>query len=449
MFKALSRSVSIMFAFDFFILMILTAFWCKYFNLQNQTELLTSAFICITGLIVLFLKGYYKVREFNITLWNAYRLFEGVVFAHIPVCIVLFFFIDKIILAKFLCFNILTVWFLLYIYRVCFHFYLFNIKKIKKVLIIGANDRAKVVADVIKNKKALKMEAAGIVKTSEIEKTSEFKEIEIFENEKDIKDIAEQVNADIVIFTKKSSLINVLPSNIKHYFMTDFYEMATGKYYIDCESLADFSYEFIKYPKNIYEIWKRRLDIVCALIILIATLPVTVIAGLIIKLADGKSPFYMQDRVGKDGKIFKAYKLRTMYDNDFVPLKNNQVGYVENEDNDDRIIKGCKFVRKARFDEIPQMINILKGDMSIVGPRAEWAEMADIYKIQIEGYEKRTLIPTAWTGWAQINQGHCVSVNDIKEKLQYDLYYIKHRNIFFDFAILVKAIFLALGGRHQ
>ena len=269
-----------------------------------------------------------------------------------------------------------------------------------------------------------------------------------FENGKDIHDIVLKTNTDIVIFTYKSSLLSALPTNAKHYLMPDFYEMATGKYYIDDETLADFSYEFMKKPKGIYEIWKRRFDIVCAMTILIVTLPITGFIALRIKLTDGESPFYTQDRVGKGGRIFKAYKLRTMYDNDFKPKDNKKVGYVENQDEDDRVIPWCKFVRKARFDEIPQMVNILKGDMSIVGPRCEWKEVADVYKKEVKGYSYRMLVNTAWTGWAQINQGYCFASDNEAIKLQYDLYYIKHRNLFWDIAILVKAVFLALGGRH-
>ena len=94
------------------------------------------------------------------------------------------------------------------------------------------------------------------------------------------------------------------------------------------------------------------------------------------------------------------------------------------------------------------MINILRGEMSIVGPRTEWEDLVKIYSKEIPYYECRQWVKTGWTGWAQINQGHCVSNDDVAEKLQYDLYYLKHRNILWEIGILVKAVFLALGGRH-
>ena len=137
-----------------------------------------------------------------------------------------------------------------------------------------------------------------------------------------------------------------------------------------------------------------------------------------------------------------------MYDNDFIPKDNKKVGYVENQDEDDRVIPFCKFVRKARFDEIFQMINILKGEMSIVGPRAEWTKVVEVYQKEVKGYPLRMMVNTAWTGWAQINQGYCFASDNEAIKLQYDLYYIKHRNLLWDISILIKAIFLAVGGRH-
>lgn len=476
--KILSKSVIFMFLFDLTIFCLSIIFWCNYFNSTAKFETFAVSIITTVGLTVLYLKGNYEIREFNITLWNMYRLIEGIFLAHIPFFICELFFSNNIFLIKYTILNILTTGIFLYLYRLGFHFYLLNLKKTKKVLIIGANERAKIIADVIHNKKALKMELAGIIKAAEAEKAfikavsdafdlkygtneiellnSEIKKEEdfkidntkIYENNEDIHNIILESKADIVIFTKKSCLITTLPKNIKYYLMPDFYELSTGKYYIDEETLEDFAFNFRDKSKFLYEALKRVLDIICSLCILIATLPITGFIAIILRLTDGKSPFYTQDRVGKNGKTFKAYKLRTMYDNDFVPKDNKKVGYVENQSEDDRVIPWCKFVRKARFDEIPQMINILKGDMSIVGPRCEWSEVANIYQKEVKGYSYRMLVNTAWTGWAQINQGYCFASDNEAIKLEYDLYYIKHRNILWDIAILLKAIFLALGGRH-
>ena len=137
-----------------------------------------------------------------------------------------------------------------------------------------------------------------------------------------------------------------------------------------------------------------------------------------------------------------------MYSNSYIPKNLDKGGYADSQDKDDRVIPFCRFIRKARLDEIPQMINIIKGDMSIVGPRAEWEEVVNIYKEKIAYYECRMWVKTGWTGWAQINQGHCINNQDVAEKLQYDLYYLKNKNILTDISILIKAVFLALSLRH-
>ena len=136
-----------------------------------------------------------------------------------------------------------------------------------------------------------------------------------------------------------------------------------------------------------------------------------------------------------------------MYLNKYVPTSDN-LDKAENQSEDSRIIPVCKFVRKARFDELPQMINILKGEMSIVGPRAEWDELVKVYEKDIPYHNCRHWVKTAWTGWAQINQGHCFAGDNEQIKLEYDLYYIKHRNLIWEIGILIKAVFMALGGRH-
>lgn len=478
--KQLSRSVGLMFIFDLLVFTIstycLSNIFCSF-----KLMMLTVALVTVVGLFSLFLKGQYKIREHNVTVWNAYRLLEGVVFAHIPT-VMLIFFVSVSSYFKFALLNILSIFIVLKLYRAIFHYYLFEFKKVKKVLVVGANERANIIANVIKEKYALKMEVIGIVKSAEADKLiSEYNsktfgyelsaddyaklnhrieqeksfnnnEFKIYENGKDIHNLCIETDSDIVIFTYPSCLATAIPEKIKEFYMPDFYEMATGKYYLDKYTASDFALDFMKYNRTfkarIYDFCKRIFDIIAATIILTVTLPITGVTALRIWLTDHENPIFTQDRVGKNGKIFKCYKLRTMWANNFVPNDRKKVGYVEDQNQDDRVIPFCKFVRKARFDEIPQMINILKGEMSIVGPRAEWTEVAEVYKDEVLGYRLRQVVKTAWTGWAQINQGYCFASDNESIKLAYDLYYIKHRNILWEISILIKAVFLALGGRH-
>ena len=447
--KSLSRSVTIMFLFDLLILSITTYAVGNFFGFSFKINLAVTIFTTISGLIVLFLKGYYKIREFNITAWNFYRLLEGVIFTNIPALMFLYFFFEKETLLRFTLMNIVVIYVLLCLYRLCFHYYLFHIKKIKNILILGTDERARIIADEIQNKYALKMNVVGFVKeTANDEELVSDNKFPVFTGLTTLKDIIKEQKIDIVVIAQPTELIMTVPRNVKLYKMPEFYEMVTGKYYIDDKTITELFYQYVKHRSFIYRICKRIFDNVAAIIILTVTLPITAYVAIRVKLTDGESPFYTQTRVGKNGKTFECYKLRTMWANNYVPKE----GHIKEDTagiNDDRVIPWCKFVRKARFDEIPQMINILKGEMSIVGPRAEWEDLVKIYSKEIPFYTSRQWVRTGWTGWAQINQGHCVSNDDVTEKLQYDLYFLEHRNVLWEISILIKAVFMALGGRHE
>ena len=451
MFKTLSKSVFIMFIFDLLILFLSTLMWSYKFNYSAKAIIFLTLSVVVVGLIVLFLKGNYKIREFNITGKNTYLLFEGIVMMHVIPALYLLIFASSVgTTLEFLFANILTTFVFLRIYRALFHIYLFKIKKTKNILILGTDKRARVIADEINNKYALKMSVVGFVQNENC--AEEFiadKNLPVYKNLTSLNDVIQEKSVDIVVIAQPTELIITIPRGVDIYKMPEFYEMVTGKYYIDEKTITELYYQFAKNRSVVYDFCKRVYDIIAATIILVVTLPITGFTALRIWLTDHENPIYTQNRVGKGGKVFKCYKLRTMCANNYVPKDLKKGGYAENQEQDDRVIPWCKFVRKARFDEIPQMINILKGDMSIVGPRAEWEEVVKIYKEEIPYYNCRMWTKTGWTGWAQINQGHCINNDDIAEKLQYDLYYLKNRNVLWEICILVKAVFLALGGRHE
>lgn len=451
MFKTLSKSVFIMFIFDLLILFLSTSIWAYAFNYSVKAIMFLTLLVVTIGLIVLFLKGNYKIREFNITGKNTYLLFEGIVMMHVIPALYLFVFASSVgTTLEFLLANILTTFVCLRVYRALFHLYLFKIKKTKNILILGTDKRARVIADEINNKYALKMSVVGFVQNENC--AEEFiadKNLPVYKNLASLNDVIREKSVDIVVIAQPTELIITIPRGVDIYKMPEFYEMVTGKYYIDEKTITELYYQFAKNRSVVYDFCKRVYDIIAATIILVVTLPITGFTALRTWLTDHENPIYTQNRVGKGGKVFKCYKLRTMWANNYVPKDLKKGGYAENQEQDDRVIPWCKFVRKARFDEIPQMINILKGDMSIVGPRAEWEEVVKIYKEEIPYYSCRMWTKTGWTGWAQINQGHLFSLDDEEGKLVYDLYYIKHRNILWEISILVKAVFLALGGRHD
>ena len=153
--------------------------------------------------------------------------------------------------------------------------------------------------------------------------------------------------------------------------------------------------------------------------------------------------FYTQKRVGKDGVVFKIIKFRTMVHNA------EKSGAVFAKLNDSRITKFGKFLRKTRIDEFPQFINILKGDMAVIGPRPERPEFVNQIAKMMPFYETRHIIKPGLTGWAQVNYSYGEKLEDSLIKLQYDLYYIKHRSIYLDLSIAFKTVSTVLFYRGQ
>ncbi|OXU15446.1 sugar transferase [Sedimentisphaera salicampi] len=179
---------------------------------------------------------------------------------------------------------------------------------------------------------------------------------------------------------------------------------------------------------------KRIFDILVAGIVFLLSLPLWPLIALAIRIDSKGKALFVQQRVGMYGKLFNVYKFRTMVDG---AEKNGTHWTVES---DARITKLGSFLRKTRLDELPQLINILKGNMSIVGPRPEAVKLARMYEAQIPYYHRRYLVPPGLTGWAQICYKYGASVEDSRRKLEYDLYYIRHLSLLFDIQIIIKTI---------
>lgn len=189
--------------------------------------------------------------------------------------------------------------------------------------------------------------------------------------------------------------------------------------------------------KSFYGVLKRIMDILLALIGLVIGIPLIIIFGMAIALETKGGVFYSQERVGKDGKIFRIYKLRSMISN----AEENGAQWAIN--NDPRITKVGGFIRKKRIDEIPQLINVLKGDMSIIGPRPERPMYTEKFNKEIPGFINRLQVKSGITGWAQVNGGYELTP---KEKWELDMYYIENRSIKLDLFIIFKTIKIVLTG---
>jgi len=186
---------------------------------------------------------------------------------------------------------------------------------------------------------------------------------------------------------------------------------------------------------------KRIIDILLSAVSILILSPLLFIIGIIVKLDSSGPVIYSQLRVGLNGKCFYIYKIRSMIND----AERDGVKWAE--DDDPRITRVGRFIRKTRIDELPQLLNVLKGDMSFIGPRPERSEFIKKLVNEIPYYDLRHLVLPGITGWAQVMYPYGASVEDAREKLEYDLYYIKNYSLLLDFAIFMKTLRIMLWHR--
>jgi exopolysaccharide biosynthesis polyprenyl glycosylphosphotransferase len=219
------------------------------------------------------------------------------------------------------------------------------------------------------------------------------------------------------------------------------YQQVTGK--VAVEHIGSQWYSALPFHRNPFEtfnrIGKRGFDLVCGVIIGLILAVVFPFVAIAIKLDSPGAIFYQQERVGQHGVRFTVYKFRSMVQN---AERNGQAQW--SVQGDARITKIGNFIRKTRLDELPQAINVLRGEMSMVGPRPERHQFIQELQQQIPFYRTRLAVKPGLTGWAQVNYGYGSTVEDALIKLQYDLYYLKHWSPWLDFKILLRTFAVVL-----
>ncbi len=257
--------------------------------------------------------------------------------------------------------------------------------------------------------------------------------------------VAQNSISEIVIASQKTdgitsnlyaSLIHLLEKGFIIREYTQVYESITQS--IPVQYIAKDFYRYFPFSRSnqnhLYLVVVRFLEIITSLfglLVGVGILPLILLGNLI---GNRGKLFYTQKRVGQNGNVFKILKLRTMIKN---AEKN---GAVFSQKNDSRITAFGKFLRKSRLDEVPQFVNVLKGEMAIIGPRPERPVFVKEIAQIMPFYETRHVIKPGLTGWAQVNYSYGATINDSLMKLQYDLYYIKHRSIFLDINIVFKTL---------
>ena len=237
-------------------------------------------------------------------------------------------------------------------------------------------------------------------------------------------------------------LLRAKMSGVRVEDATTTYERVTGKILIDDlrPSWLIFSEGFR--VSRVTRLMKRAIDLPLAVIMGIVSLPVMALTALAIYLESGGPIFYCQDRVGENGRLFTLCKFRSMR------TDAEQGGQpVWARDGDERITAVGSFIRKTRLDELPQLWNVVRGDMSFVGPRPERPYFVAELAKSIPFYQQRHSVKPGLTGWAQVKYRYGSSVEDAMEKLRYDLYYIKHLSVVFDLTIVMDTVKVILSGK--
>lgn len=194
-----------------------------------------------------------------------------------------------------------------------------------------------------------------------------------------------------------------------------------------------------------YEGVKRLMDLVGGLFGTLFFLLCTPLVSLLILLETGLPVFFTQGRLGRAGERYTIIKFRTMRKASSEEASRPRITLTD----DERITRVGRFLRKSHLDELPQFLNVLRGEMSLVGPRAEQADLVDHFQTQIPFYRARLLVKPGITGWAQVNYGYASTVEETAHKLEYDLYYIKHRNLGLDLVILLRTFGTVVGFKGQ
>jgi len=232
-------------------------------------------------------------------------------------------------------------------------------------------------------------------------------------------------------------------AGLKVKIVPDLYEIFSGQ----ARTLHIHGAQLIDVQPQLMEPWeeflKRAIDIVVSLTVLLAGLPIWILTALAIK-ANSRGPvFYSQKRVGRSGQIFNIYKFRSMYVDD-----NRKPSWTTV--NDPRVTAIGRFIRKTHIDEFPQLWNVLRGEMSLVGPRPEQPFYVEKFSDSVPFYRRRLKVRPGVTGWWQVKYtSYSESVQEIEDRLRYDFYYIENMSVRLDIEILVRTIVVMLRGHGQ
>lgn len=319
-------------------------------------------------------------------------------------------------------------------------------KGLHRAIIIGTGKTAlSTYKDLVRNR-SLGMQVLGFIRIPNGAQPHDIEvpESDIFGDIDQIDDIIDRMSIQELIVAldpdKREDLVKVL-GRVNHpdvslKLLPDFHQLVSGLN----KTNQIFGLPLIEISPDVMPFWekvmKRLIDILVSVIVLILFSPLFLIIYVAIKLDSEGPGVYSQKRVGKNGRHFTIYKFRTMKND-----AENETGPTWAQEDDPRITKLGKWLRKMRFDELPQVLNVLKGEMSLVGPRPERPFFVEKFKKDIPMYSRRLRVKPGITGWAQVKWKYDTSLDDVMEKTKYDLFYVENMSLRMDFKIIINTIF--------
>lgn len=317
-------------------------------------------------------------------------------------------------------------------------------------VIVGFNSKAQEVHDQIIEHPALGLDVEAYVAVNHENIGKTYKGVRVKGSLEELLDIVYKNKAsEVIIALEKENhdlLVDVISKlenkGIGLKIVPDLYEILSGQ----ARTSQLYGIPLIDIMPELMPEWEKKLkrisDVVVSFLILVLTLPMSFFVAVAIKL-DSKGPvLFKQERIGMNGKKFKIYKFRSMYQD-----AEKNTGPVWSTKNDPRVTRVGKILRKLRIDEIPQFVNVLKGEMSLVGPRPERPYFVEQLSGQIPYYKRRLKVRPGITGWAQVKHKYDESIEDVKIKLRYDLFYIENMSLRMDIKILARTILVVLFGK--
>jgi len=314
----------------------------------------------------------------------------------------------------------------------------------RRLLILGTGKKAEALSQVLKGSSNPSYQLIGYLSETEVPKPQEGCLFPVVGSFKELKEIALKESIDTLVLAPErrlegeiiQDLQDLLELGVRIVPMSLLFEEITGRIPVELIGETWLMSLPLDHPLNrpLNRAIKRCFDVIFASVGLALFLPLLPLLALLIYLDHPGPIFYTQLRVGRNGKLFKLYKLRSM-----IPEAEKE-GPKWAQKSDPRITKIGRFLRKTHLDEFPQLFNIIKGDMSVVGPRPERPEFVEELSKEIPFFRLRHMVKPGMAGWALVKYGYAASKEDTMFKLQYDLYYIKNWSLWLDILILLKTV---------